>query len=65
MKNIACFALLCCIMACGKEEFPSELTNLDKFSWSDPVWLGPVVNSTARDWRPLLSTDGLRLYFHS
>src|SRR5258705_5798979 len=37
----------------------------DAFTWSEPVWLGPVVNSTARDWRPVLSTDGRRLYFHS
>ena len=33
--------------------------------WSAPVWLGPVVNSVARDWRPVMSDDGLRLYFHS
>ncbi|MEX1239758.1 MAG: hypothetical protein WEB30_08575 [Cyclobacteriaceae bacterium] len=42
-----------------------NFSGLDALTWSDPVWLGPVVNSTARDWRPLLSTDGLRLYFHS
>ena len=33
--------------------------------WSEPVWLGPVVNSSARDWKPSLSPHGLSLYFHS
>lgn len=37
----------------------------NSFEWSDPVWLGPVVNSAAADWRPVLSSDGRRLYFHS
>ena len=37
----------------------------DAFPWSEPVWLGPVVNSAARDWRPTLSPNGLSLYFHS
>jgi WD40 repeat protein len=37
----------------------------DAFSWSEPVWLGPVVNSSARDWKPSLSPHGLSLYFHS
>lgn len=37
----------------------------DPFPWSDPVWLGPVVNSAAADWRPTLSSNGLSLYFHS
>lgn len=37
----------------------------DVFSWSEPVWLGPVVNSAAADWRPSLAPDGLSLYFHS
>jgi Tol biopolymer transport system component len=33
--------------------------------WSDPVNLGPVVNSTALDARAALSFDGTTLYFHS
>ena len=37
----------------------------DESSWSEPVWLGPDVNSTSRDWRPVLSTDGMSLFFHS
>ncbi len=33
--------------------------------WSEPVNLGPVVNSAALDARPALSFDGTSLYFHS
>ena len=43
----------------------ADMVGLDAFAWSEPVWLGPVVNSPARDIRPVLSTDGRRLYFHS
>ena len=43
----------------------ASLSGRDAFPWSDPVWLGPVVNSSARDWKPSLSPHGLSLYFHS
>ncbi len=33
--------------------------------WSEPVNLGPVVNSSSKDSGPYLSADGLELYFHS
>lgn len=33
--------------------------------WTEPVWLGSVVNSEARDLGPALSPDGLSLYFNS
>jgi len=33
--------------------------------WSDPVHLGPVVNSSSQDFGPSLSPDGLSLYFTS
>ena len=33
--------------------------------WSEPVNLGPVVNSSAADNNPTLSPDGLSLYFAS
>src|SRR5438876_11326921 len=33
--------------------------------WSEPVNLGPVVNSSAGDNNPTLSSDGLSLYFAS
>ena len=33
--------------------------------WGEPVNLGPTVNSSASDRRPLISADGLMLYFDS
>ena len=35
------------------------------FEWSEPVWLGPVVNSAATDNNPVLAPNGLSLYFAS
>lgn len=43
----------------------ASLSGRDAFAWSEPIWLGPVVNSSARDWKPSLSPHGLSLYFHS
>jgi len=33
--------------------------------WGEPVNLGPVVNSSAQDQNPCISTDGLELFFGS
>ncbi len=33
--------------------------------WSDPVNLGPSVNSSSTDYYPTVSSDGLSLYFYS
>jgi len=33
--------------------------------WSDPVWLGPIVNSNLDDEHPAISNDGLSLYISS
>ncbi len=33
--------------------------------WREPVNLGPTVNSSAGDWAPSISADGLTLYFFS
>jgi len=33
--------------------------------WGEPVNLGPTVNSSASDWAPSISADGLSLYFNS
>lgn len=64
MRKIG-FAFFIFLVACRSEEFKLEMNTMDAFAWSEPVWLGPVLNSPARDWQPVLSTDGLRLYFHS
>lgn len=34
-------------------------------TWSDPVWLGPVLNSSASDQRPAMTANELTLYFAS
>lgn len=78
--TVARLALLALMCGCGPDagNLPSAITPritpqptsdvtsaLAAFPWSEPVWLGPVVNSSASDWRPVLSSDGLKLYFHS
>ena len=35
------------------------------FDWSEPINLGPNVNSTSMDRAPAISKDGLSLYFAS
>jgi hypothetical protein len=67
-------ALGALLAACGPErsDFPSSpaieavaQAGRSSWEWSEPVWLGPVVNSPARDLNPELSPDGLSLYFTS
>ena len=78
LASITCPVAFLLSVACAPEERPlpvapgfeltatlSEQGAHDPFGWSDPVWLGPVINSTARDWRPVESDNGLSLYFHS
>ncbi len=48
----------------GPDIYTSTRTH-DAGSWSDPVNLGPTVNSSAGDSRPSLSWDGTTLYFGS
>ena len=64
-------APLLLLLACGTDP-PGHPTSpaadrarLDDFPWSDPVWLGPVINSPARDLPGALSRDGLTLYLQS
>ncbi len=44
---------------------PTQILNSDRWTWSDPVNLGPTVNSKDSDARPILSPDGLTLLFTS
>jgi hypothetical protein len=53
------------VQPAGPDVAAADVVGRDGFGWSEPVWLGPVVNSTARDWEPTVSPDGLHLYFHS
>ncbi len=72
---MALLASVVFLLGCGMEngnlssepafDMAADVVGRDAFAWSEPVWLGPVVNSPGRDWRPVLSTDGRRLYFHS
>ena len=78
LVSITCPVALFSVLACSPNEQPlpvapsskviatlSDQDAHDPFGWSDPVWLGPIINSAARDWRPVESDDGLSLYFHS
>ena len=40
-------------------------TNVASTNWTDPVNLGPTINSTNMDWGPRLSPDKLSLYLES
>jgi len=63
---IAPFALLV-----GCESGPTELPPEPQYQyfagseWSEPVWLGPDINSPQRDLEPALSPDGFSIYFNS
>src|SRR5687767_8925268 len=62
------------LLACGTESAESPAgprtgislnqTNAAS-SWSDPVWLGPILNSSASDQRPAMTANELTLYFAS
>lgn len=68
-------AALVLLFACRPDsaELPSEVgagfaaQRLDAVwsPWSEPVWLGAVVNSPFAELKPALSRDGLSLYFGS
>ena len=42
----------------------TEVAKAD-FTFGTPTILGPTVNSSSNDYGPSISTDGLKLYFHS
>ena len=71
MTSVRCFcralAPLALLLACRPETVVVGL-QADRFAhseWSDPVNLGPLVNSSAFDANAGLSPDGLTLYFVS
>src|SRR6266487_3482397 len=57
------------VAACGADPrhvpFGLQADRFDNAEWSEPVNLGPVVNSSALDANAGLSPDGLTLYFVS
>ncbi len=75
IARLASLAPIVWLLACGTESGglpsapgPSITAHRSASSWSawsEPVNLGPVVNSTAREQGATLSGDGLSLYFQS
>jgi Tol biopolymer transport system component len=64
MKTIVCGLAL--VAVCLVSPAANGNGDSPRFSsWSDPVNLGVVVNSTAIDNTPCISRDGLSLYFYS
>jgi hypothetical protein len=71
LRTLAAGSLL---TACGSEAETPLAPSLDapvysvtaaSFSWGEPQWLGPVVNSPSRELNPELSPNGRSLYFTS
>ncbi len=58
MKNTISLVL---VLALG---LTTELANAD-FTFGEPTNLGPNVNSSAQQFAPSISADGLELYFTS
>lgn len=76
MKGVSVVLMLLVALGCGPDAgMIDPLTRGDgtapslasrRFSeWSEPVNLGPVVNSSVTDFTPEISQDGLHLYFAS
>ena len=64
MKTIACGLAL--VVVCLTSTMAGGGGDSPQFSsWSNPMNLGPVVNSTSTDNTPCISRDGLNLYFNS
>ncbi len=67
------FVITCCLGVEDKMSFAGEkehnsclLRQFGQFSaWSEPVNLGPIVNSEFDDTHPGISNNGLSLYFSS
>ena len=69
-------ALASLVVACGTDRPTQPVSAVSNptldaplgradFEWSEPVWLGPVVNSAATDGNPVIAPSGLSLYFAS
>src|SRR6266436_10003444 len=68
-STLAAVPLIVLFAACRSEADPMGFAlaadRFDGSEWSEPVNLGPLVNSSALDGNAGLSTDGLTLYFVS
>src|SRR6266566_4607636 len=67
--NRGAVVLVALIVACATEPNPAgpklQAMSFAKSEWSEPVNLGPVVNSAAGEQNAMLSPDELSLYFSS
>ena len=67
--NRGAVVLIALVVACGTERYPAapklRAMSFAKSEWSEPVNLGPVVNSAAGEQNATLSPDELSLYFSS
>src|SRR5437667_7965095 len=68
-RNLAALTVLGLLVACRPNSdqvvFQLQADRFANSEWSDPVNLGPLVNSSALDGNAGLSPDGLTLYFVS
>jgi hypothetical protein len=69
IATLASAVSLTLLVACESTSHPIapklQAMSFANSEWSEPVNLGPVVNSTAGEMNPALSPDGLSLYFVS
>ena len=69
VANLASLAPLALLLACGSDSHPAapklQAMSFANSEWSEPVNLGPVVNSSSNEQNATLARDGLSLYFSS
>lgn len=54
-----------CIHASGSKDLWGMIRETPNDPWGDPVNLGPIVNTSEQDVCPVISADGLSLFFMS
>ena len=69
IAKVTSLAPLALLLACGSGSNPSaprlQAMSFANSEWSEPVNLGPVVNSSSNEQNATLARDGLSLYFSS
>ncbi len=69
IAHLTSLAPLALLLGCGSNSHPAapklRAMSFTNSEWSEPVNLGPVVNSSANEQNATLARDGLSLYFSS
>ena len=69
IAKVTSLAPLALLLACGSDSNPTmpklQAMSFANSEWSEPVNLGPVVNSSSNEQNATLARDGLSLYFSS